>query len=78
MNSLSDYVDRLKESRGLLYQRNLEALRNYLNTMPEDTIIDEIYRLQTIDDIRTLWAAGLRPAEQHHALQRDEQIRARK
>lgn len=72
--ALQEYIDRLQESRGLLFQRNLEALRNYINTTPEDTIIDEIYRIQTIDNIRTLWAAGLKTDLQHHSLNRYEQL----
>ena len=74
MTLLDDYVKAVRESRGLLHQRNLGVLRNYLNTTPEDNIINEILRLQTIDDIHTLWEAGLKAREQHYALERYDQL----
>ncbi len=74
MTLLDNYVKQVRESRGLLHQRYLAALRNYLNTTPEDAIIREIYQLEYLEDIRTLWEAGLNSAEQHHALIAYDQI----
>ena len=78
MSSLKDLVERTKEAQGLLYNLNMEILRNYIKTMPEDEIIKEVYQLQTLDDIRILWSAGLKSTVQHHALERGKQIRAGK
>lgn len=70
MTLLDDYVKAVRESKGLNHQRQLAVLRNYINTTPEDNIINEIYRLQTIQDLRTLWEAGLNTILQHHSLNR--------
>lgn len=74
MTLLDDYVKAVRESRGLNHQANLRILRNYLNTTPEDNIIHEIYTLETIDDLRTLWEAGLDNTLQHHTLEAYKQI----
>jgi len=74
--ALEDLVTLIKNSSGLLKQRNLAILRNYLDTSVEQDIINEIYRLQTIEDIRILWAAGLTSPLQRAALTRYDQIKA--
>jgi hypothetical protein len=77
MTRLDDYVLLVKASSGLLHQRNIATLRNYLTTSPEETIINEIYRLQDIEGIRVLWEAGLNTTFQRHALERYGQLMRR-
>ena len=75
MSSLKDLVERTKEAQGLLYNLNMEILRNYIKTMPEDEVINEIKTLETIDDLRILWAAGLKARMQTASLARYNELR---
>lgn len=58
-NKLYEMAKAVADSRGLLHQRHLEALRLHIKTSAEDDLIEEIKRMNNIDVLRALWEAGL-------------------
>lgn len=78
MSALERYAKRTYETRGLLHQRNLAVLRNYLGTTPEDDLRKEVYELTDLNLLKTLWEAGLKPRQQLWVLNRYEQIVGRR
>lgn len=77
MSALERYTRRVHETRGLLRQRNLAVLRNYIGTSSEDTVAHEIYTITDIVLLKILWEAGLPKRLQDHALRQYEQLTGR-
>lgn len=78
MSLLERYAKRTYETRGLLHQRNLYILRNYLNTSSEDDIYNEIWEINDVALLRTLWEAGLKKRLQERVLQRYTHLTGRR
>ena len=78
MSYLEEYTWRTLNTRGLLHQRNLEILRNYIKTTPEDDLIYAINRINRIEQLKTMWEAGLKIRIQQAVLRRVEEIKARR
>ena len=57
--SLEFYAKRCLETRGLVHQANLYALRDYIKRTPKDRLISEIKRIKNVEILRILWEAGL-------------------
>ena len=78
MSFLEQYTWRTLNTRGLMHQRNLEILRNYLKTTPEDDLTYAIARINRIDMLKTLWEAGLKVRLQQAVLKRFEELTGRR
>ena len=78
MSLLERYAKMANEARGLLHKRNIDVLRNYLNTSSEDDIYVEIWQITDVELIRTLWEAGLNKRLQERALQRHAYLTSRR
>lgn len=70
MSTTERYAQRTHENRGLLRQRNLAILRNYIRTAPEEQVRKEILLLTDLNHIKILWEAGLTLTLQEAALRR--------
>lgn len=78
MSTTERYAQRTYESRGLLRQRNLAILRNYIKTAPEEDVRKEILLLTELNHIKVLWEAGLTLTLQEAALRRYGELIARR
>jgi len=78
MSFLEEYTWRTFQSKGLMHQRNLEILRNYLKTTPEDDVIYAIDRINRIEQLKTLWEAGLNKPIQEATLRRYTELTERR
>ena len=74
MSFLEQYSWRTLQTRGLMHQRNLEVLRNYLGTAREEDLIRAIGQINRIDQLKTLWEAGLKKRLQAAATRRYEEL----
>ena len=74
MSFLEEYTWRTLQTRGLMHQRNLAILRNYIGTTPENDLIYAIDRINRIDQLKTLWEAGLKVRLQQAVLRRYEEL----
>ncbi len=68
--SLRRYAIRVVETRGLLHQVTLRALRLYIKTHTEEELIKEIKDMETAPQLRALWEAGLSAGLQEAVLER--------
>ena len=68
--SLKQLAESVSESRGLVHQMNLRALRSYLKTTPEEMILREIKDITWPRALRALWEAGLSQLLQDAVLKR--------
>ena len=73
--SLKAMTESVVESRGLHHQLVLKALRDYIKTTPEETLIKEIKALTWAKALRALWEAGLRTSLQVAVLEQLDKIK---
>lgn len=78
MSYLEEFAKRTRNTRGLLHQRNLGVLRNYLGTTPEDQLIEAIEKFTDIELLKTLWEAGLKLRLQEPVLRRYTELSTRR
>ena len=78
MSRLIEYTRRTVDSRGLMYQRNMAILRNYINTTTEEELIRFIYEITDSELLKTLWAAGLKQPLQRAVLIRQGELTGRR
>jgi len=65
---------RVSETRGLLHQVNLRALRLYIKEHSEEELEKEIKGIEASKPLRALWEAGLSSGLQLALLERLEKI----
>jgi len=53
---------------------NLRALRVYLEQTPDEKIIEQIKSIRDVDQLKTLWEAGLKQKFQEVALDRINEV----
>ncbi len=73
--SLRRYAIRVVETRGLLHQVTLRALRLYIKTHTDEELIKEIKDMETAPQLRALWEAGLNARLQEAVLGRLEKMK---
>ena len=78
MSYLEEYTWRILQTQGLLRQRNLAILRNYIGTTPEDQLIFAINRINMQEQLKILWEAGLHLPLQDAVLRRQQELIARR
>lgn len=78
VNNLSYYAQRVVDGQGLIHKLMLTALRNYINSTPEQQLINEIQEIYTSAQLKALWEAGLNTALQDAVMKRLEEIRTRR
>jgi len=78
MSMLGYYIRRVRESRGMEHAATIQALREYIKTESESSLLSAIQLLDNQDYIRVLWEAGLREPLRSAALRRLEEIMSRK
>lgn len=78
MSLLETYVWNTMKAKGLRHKIMLDALRNYLRTSRPEDIIFQINRITRIDELRTLWEAGLREPIRSAVLRRLEELERRR
>jgi hypothetical protein len=59
MSALEIYCTEIISSRGILRQRRLRNLRQYLKTADLQTLIDAIQKTSNPQHLKILWEAGL-------------------
>ena len=72
--SLKKYTESVVESRGLIHQTTLRALRLYVKTTPEQTLLREIKDITWPKALRALWEAGLSQPLQDAVLNQLEKL----
>ena len=72
--SLKRYTESVVESRGLIHQTTLRALRLYVKTTPEEMLLREIKDITWAKALRALWEAGLSSRLQAAVLEQLEKI----
>ena len=75
---LERYTWQTLQSKGLLHQRYLAILRNYLKTTPIADLEFAIRRITKIEELKTLWEAGLSAELQKIVLRRYEELTGRR
>lgn len=78
MTFLEEYTWRTLQSKGLMHVRNLSILRHYIRTSAEKDIIFAINRITKIEQLKTLWEAGLSKTLQEAVLRRYEELTGRR
>lgn len=78
MSLLETYVWNTMKAKGLTHKIMLDALRNYLKTTPPNDIIFQLRRITRIDELKTLWEAGLREPVRSAVLSRLEELKGRR
>jgi len=78
VNQLSYYAQRVAETRGMVHQTMLLALRNYIKTTPESLLIADINEIYKFNELKALWEAGLSYTLQDTALKRYDELKARR
>lgn len=73
--SLRNMAIRVVETRGLLHQVTLRALRNYIKTHTEEGLVKEVKGMESSPQLRALWEAGLSAGLQDEVLKQLEKIR---
>lgn len=68
--SLRSLAIKVVETRGLLHQTHLRALRLYIRTHTEEELEKEIKGMETAPQLRALWEAGLSAGLQEAVLER--------
>jgi len=72
--SLAYYARAVRDSRGILHQIQLRALRDHIRARSVERIIEEINAIDDVTLLRTLWEAGLPPELQKAVLERARQL----
>lgn len=72
--NLRNYIIRVQETGGLVRQVDMRALRDYLRSQSEVSLIREIKGLETSRQLRVLWEAGLSSALQKATTDRLEEL----
>jgi hypothetical protein len=75
MGSLHEMVKRMMESFGLLRQNWLNALRDQIRRIDEETFTKELQQFKTGEELRILWEAGLNATFQRLVIARLEELR---
>ena len=73
--SLKAMTESVVESRGLHHQLVLKALRDYIKTTPEETLLKEIKDITWPKALRALWEAGLNSRLQSAVLEQLDKIK---
>lgn len=74
MSALETYLKGINESTGLLYQRALVNLRDYMRRTSRPELRLAIRRIKNPTYLRHLWAAGLDAGLQLEVLKRLDEI----
>ena len=74
MSMLEEYTNRCMQSRGLAFQANLVVLRSYVKIVPDHQFEFYTNRINLIEELKMLWAAGLRKTQQEIVLARYKQL----
>lgn len=77
MSELERYTKRVYGNIGLLRQRNLAVLRNYLRTSTEETIKRQVIAIMDINLLKILWEAGIKAELQEIVLRQYDLLRER-
>jgi hypothetical protein len=75
MSALEELCRRVHHSRGMFHKLALEALRDFLNTTPEERLIEMISTFSSKVLLRHLWEAGLTRPLQEAVLKRYEELK---
>jgi len=65
-------------AKGISHKASLEGLRSYLKTVHQDDFEFAVKRINRLDELATLWEAGLTMPQQKIVMARHEEILARR
>ncbi len=71
---LLNLTKKVADSFGLAHKIELDVLRHYIKTTDEDTLEEEIKKIETAAYLRILWEAGLSARLQEVVLEQLEKI----
>jgi len=78
MSALETYTKGAYEAKGMFHITAIRNLRMYINTTPEDKLIEEIDKINSTDLLRTIIEAGVNARLQLAVTRRYDEIQKRR